>query len=180
MTATLDLPTRTPPLPSSPDTSRRTLFQKLTRCMSVSVVTTVISVMTLGIATAVFGVAAWLANVLATSLATGPSYHLNRRWTWGRRDASDPWRELLPFWVLSFAGLALSTLAVGLADSWAAGAHISGPMLTGVLLTAHLSGFGALWVVQFVLLDRLLFAADRTGSALVPVAAIDGAERRTA
>jgi putative flippase GtrA len=148
--------------------------------MSVSVVTTVISVMTLGIATAVFGVAAWLANVLATSLATGPSYHLNRRWTWGRRDASDPWRELLPFWVLSFAGLALSTLAVGLADSWAAGAHISGPMLTGVLLTAHLSGFGALWVVQFVLLDRLLFAADRTGSALVPVAAIDGAERRTA
>ncbi len=159
----------------------RTLRQKLARCMSVSVITTIISVSTLGIATVVFGMAAWVANILATSLATGPSYHLNRRWTWGRRDASDPWRELVPFWVLSFTGLALSTVAVGFADRWASAAHIPAPWFTGVLLAAHLSGFGALWVVQFVLLDRLLFAPERRASSvLAAVAAADVTERRAA
>ena len=126
--------------------------------MSVSVVSTCISVLTLVIATVVVGIAAWPANILATTLATGPSYHLNRRWVWGRSDASDPWREVAPFWLLSFAGLALSTVAVGITDSWAAGAHLTAPLRTMTMLVAHLSGFGLLWVVQFVLLDRVLFA----------------------
>lgn len=152
----MDSQATTPPA-SDPPANTRTLFQKVTRCLGVSVITTVISLSTLGIATAVFGVVAWVANVIATGVATGPSYHLNRRWTWGRRDPSHPWREVMPFWALSFAGLALSTIAVGVADGWAAGAGLTGPMHTGVLLLAHLSGFGALWVVQFVILDRVLF-----------------------
>jgi putative flippase GtrA len=139
-------------------TDRRTLAQRLRRCMSVSVVTTVISLSTLVIATAAFGMAAWPANVLATSLATVPSYLLNRRWTWGRRDASSFWREVVPFWVMAFAGLALSTVFVGVADSWAAGAHLSGALHTFSLVAGHLSGFGVLWVAQFIVLDRLVFA----------------------
>jgi putative flippase GtrA len=125
--------------------------------MSVSVITTVISLSTLGMATAVVGIDAWIANVIATGIATVPSYHLNRRWTWGRRDASDPWREIAPFWLLSFAGLALSTVAVAVTDSWAAHLQLATPVHTMALLVAHLSGFGILWGVQFVLLDRVLF-----------------------
>ena len=138
---------------------RRSLWQRLTRCMSVSVITTVISLSTLGIATAAFGMAAWAANILATSVATVPSYHLNRRWTWGRQGASDPWREVMPFWILAFAGLALSTVAVGVTDAWAAHAQLAAPVHTVMLLAAHVSGFGLLWGVQFVLLDRVLFRA---------------------
>ena len=129
--------------------------------MSVSVVTTVISVLTLATATAAFGITAWVANVIATTLATGPSYYLNRRWTWGKTDASHPWREVLPFWALSFAGLALSTIAVGVTDAWTAGAHLAPPVHTMTLLFAHLSGFGILWVAQFILLDRVLFGPRR-------------------
>ena len=126
--------------------------------MGVSVITTVISLTTLAAATAGFGLEAWVANVLATAVATVPSYHLNRRWTWGKRDASDLWREVMPFWVLSFAGLVLSTIAVGLTDAWTRGAHLGSPVLhTGLLLAAHLSGFGLLWIAQFMLLDRVLF-----------------------
>jgi hypothetical protein len=67
---------------------------------------------------------------------------------------------VLPFWVLSFAGLALSTISVALTDAWAAGAHLAPPVHTVMLLVAHLSGFGILWVAQFILLDRVLFGRD--------------------
>ena len=126
--------------------------------MGVSVITTVISFTTLAAATLGLGLAAWLANVVATAVATVPSYHLNRRWTWGRRDASHLWREVMPFWVLSFTGLVLSTVAVALADSWTNGMHITSPAIhTMLLFTAQLSGFGLLWIAQFILLDRVLF-----------------------
>jgi putative flippase GtrA len=128
----------------------------------VSVITTVISLTILAAATAGFGLEAWLANVLATAVATVPSYSLNRRWTWGKRSESDLWREVMPFWVLSFAGLVLSTAAVALSDSWLHGAHLGEPLRTAVILMAHLSGFGILWVAQFVLLERVLFG-DRVG-----------------
>ena len=67
---------------------------------------------------------------------------------------------MLPFWILSFAGLALSTIAVGVTDAWTAGAHLAPPVHTMTLLFAHLSGFGLLWVAQFILLDRVLFGRD--------------------
>ena len=135
-----------------------TVVTRLARCMGVSVITTIVSLTTLAAATAGFGLEAWVANVLATAVATVPSYHLNRRWTWGKREVSDLWREIMPFWLLSFAGLVLSTLAVALTDSWLHGAHLGEPLRTLVILTAHLSGFGLLWVAQFVLLERVLFA----------------------
>ena len=36
----------------------------------------------------------------------------------GQAGRSDLWREIMPFWVLSFAGLVLSTMAVALTDTW--------------------------------------------------------------
>lgn len=136
---------------------RPSLVGRLTRCMSVSVITTVISFTIIIVATAVFGIVAALANVIATSIATIPSYSLNRRWTWGRRDRSDPWREILPFWVLAFCGLALSTVTVGIADSWAAHMHLVPTVRTATVLAGHLGGFGLLWILQFALLDTVLF-----------------------
>jgi putative flippase GtrA len=142
---------------TEPSPASTTLVTRLIRCMGVSVVSTVVSVTMLAATTAGLGLEAWVANVLATAVATVPSYHLNRRWTWGKRDASDLWREIMPFWLLSFAGLVLSTLAVALTDSWLHGAHLGEPLRTLVIVTAHLSGFGILWVAQFVLLERVLF-----------------------
>ncbi|HXY93227.1 MAG TPA: GtrA family protein [Acidimicrobiia bacterium] len=139
------------------DGGASTVTGRVVRCLGVSVITTMMSVTTLAIGTAALALPGWVANVVATTLATGPSYTLNRRWTWGRRDASDPWREVTPFWMLSFAGLALSTIFVAVTDAWAHSQQLSTSVRTPLLLVAHLSGFGALWVVQFVLLERVLF-----------------------
>ncbi len=161
-------PAPEPPVPSAAPRSAVTrpgLVGRLTRCMGVSVVTTVISVTTILVATTALGIAATLANILATSIATVPSYSLNRRWTWGRTDRSDPWREVLPFWVLAFCGLVLSTVTVGIADAWASHAHLAPMIRTGSVLVGHLGGFGLLWILQFVLLDRVLFADRRPSPA---------------
>ena len=146
-------------LPAAPSVApSTTLVTRVVRCLGVSVITTVISVTTLAATTVGLGLTAWIANVVATAVATVPSYHLNRRWTWGKRDASDVWREIMPFWVLSFAGLVLSTVAVALTASWLHGTHLGEPLHTLVILVAHLSGFGILWIAQFLLLERVLFA----------------------
>jgi putative flippase GtrA len=143
------------------DSPPRTLVQKLSRCASVSVITTVISLSTLTIATAGLGVAAWVANVLAVCIATVPSYSLNRRWTWGLTGPSDFRRQVVPFWALAFAGLLLSTLAVELTQVSGLEAAMPSPLLaTGAVLAAHLSGYAMLWVVQFIVLDRVLFADE--------------------
>jgi putative flippase GtrA len=132
--------------------------------MTVSVITTTISFTVLVVATSVFGVVAAFANVIATCVATVPSYSLNRRWTWRRRDRSNVWSEVLPFWMLAFCGLALSTATVGIVDSWARHMHLTPMLHTAAILVGHLSGFGLLWVLQFVLLDRVLFGI-RSGAA---------------
>jgi putative flippase GtrA len=150
---------------AEPGADRGSLFQRLRRCMTVSLITTVISITTLVVATALFGVVAWIANIIATSIATVPSFHLNRRWTWGLQDSSDPFREVLPFWILAFIGLALSTVTVGLADHWAANAHLSTTMHTAAIISGNLGGFGLLWVVQFVILDRVLFSRPTPAEA---------------
>jgi putative flippase GtrA len=136
----------------------RPLVVRLRRCASVSVVTTVLSLVSLVVMTT-FGVAAVPANVMTTTLATIPSYQLNRRWTWNRTGSSNLWREVVPFWAMSFAGLAASTVTVGIADRWAVGAHITGVLHTGTILAGHLGGFALLWLVQFAILDRVVFSS---------------------
>ncbi len=153
--------------------SRDRLAARVVRCFSVSILTTGLSLTVLALATAAVGLAAWLANVVATGLGTVVSYRLNRQWVWGRRDGSDPWREVLPFWVLSFAGLALSTLAVAAADRWASAMRLGGAVHTGVVLLGSVAGYAVLWVAQFVVLERVLFGhehvADRGGTPSLPL-----------
>jgi putative flippase GtrA len=138
--------------------------RRVVRCLSVSVLTTVLSLTVLATLTVALAMTAWLANVIATAAGTVVSYRLNREWVWGRHDASDPWREVVPFWALSFAGLALSTLFVATADRWASAVHLDGALHTGVVLVASVAGYAALWIAEFIVLDRLLFGARRGAS----------------
>ncbi len=138
-------------------------MEKVALCLSVSVFTSVVSLVVLGTLAGALGVAAWLANVVATAVGTVPSYLLNRRWVWQRQGSGDPWREVAPFWLLSFTGLVASTIGVALADRVARAAGLSGGVRTLTLLVANVGSFGLLWVGQFLLLDRVLFR-DRTAA----------------
>lgn len=98
-----------------------------------------------------------LSSVVAVAVGTVPSYELNRRWTWRKDGPSHVWREIVPFWVMSFVGLVFSTVCVYGAEQWAENRDMSHAR-TGLLLNlASLAAFGVLWVGKFLIINHLLF-----------------------
>jgi putative flippase GtrA len=129
---------------------------KLIKYAGVSVISTAVSQLVLFLTFGVFRLMpAVAANVVANVVATVPSYVLNRRWVWGKGGKSDPWREVVPFWVLSFIGLAFSSFAVWIADSVAkhVGLHHAGTTL--LVNAANLASYGVLWVVKFLVYEKI-------------------------
>jgi len=132
-------------------------WRQLVRYGAVSAVATSVSMTVLGALVWTRAMPAVPANVVATAVGTVPSFELNRRWVWGKHGRRSLLSEIGPFCFLSFAGLALSTLAVGVAAGWAAGAGVGATVRTLVVEGANVAAFGTLWIVQFVVLDRVLF-----------------------
>jgi putative flippase GtrA len=152
---------------------------QLLRYAGVSMIATATSLTVLGVLVGVAAVGAVAANLIATTVGTVPSFELNRRWVWSRTDKRSVARQVIPFFALSLTGLSLSTLAIrtvsGLAGRRGQLVH------TGAVELASLVAYGSLWVVQFVLLDRVLFtrrghvsvAGVVRGGALAPPVPLD-------
>jgi putative flippase GtrA len=152
------------PLPAAP----KALGAKLVRYGAVSLVATTTSLVVLGLLVSTRTMAPGWANVVATAVGTVPSFELNRRWVWRQRGSASIIGQVVPFAVLSFAGLALSTLTVVVAAALVDGRGIDGATRTLLVQAANLAGFGSLWVLQFVVLDRWLFRS-RGRAELVPL-----------
>ena len=95
------------------------------------------------------------ANIIATLVATIPSFELNRRWVWGKEGRRSIGGELVPFLLVTAAGLGLSSLAVAVVSGYVK--DFSPPTRTLSIQIASLSAFGTVWLLQFFLLDRVLF-----------------------
>jgi putative flippase GtrA len=134
---------------------------QLVRYGAVSVISSGTSLVVLTTLVATGALAAGWANVVATAVGTVPSFELNRRWVWRSSAERSLLTQVGPFCVLSFAGLAISTLAVHFAVAWASGRGMSSGGRAAVAAMANLAAFGSLWIAQFVILDRVLFASGR-------------------
>ncbi len=136
---------------------RRPVTARAARCLTVSVITTIVSTTVLVTLAVGLDVAAALSNVVAVALGTALSYVLNRRWVWRRTGRSSVAREITPFWVMNLVGLLVSTVAVHMTaaatTSWPASQRAV------ALPAANLATWGVLWVIQFVVLDRVIFRA---------------------
>jgi len=142
---------------------RRTTIMRVLRCFAVSVGTTLLSAAILAGLVVLAGVPAGPANILAVMCGIVPSYIFNRRWVWGRHGRGDLWREVVPFWTLSIAGLVASTATVTAVASATAG--LPGGWRSVFLAAANATTFAFLWVAQFLLLDHVIFAEGRTSDA---------------
>jgi putative flippase GtrA len=139
--------------------------KKVIRYGAVSAIATSVSMIVLGALVATRTLTPGWSNMVATAVGTVPSFELNRRWVWGKRGRRSLAGEVMPFAILSFAALALSTLTVSVAGHVAAGL----PTLprTAAVEAASVGAFGSLWVLQFLLLDRLLFASRSRQPAMI-------------
>jgi putative flippase GtrA len=92
-----------------------------------------------------------ISNICSVSISTIPTYYLSRAWVWRKRGKSQLYAEVIPFWVMTFLGLLLSTLCVYVFErQW--------PDNKLVVNLGNVCGFGVLWVAKFFILDRVLFA----------------------
>jgi len=135
-------------------------IRQFVRYGAVSAISTTVSLSVLGVLVASSTLSAGWANVVATAVGTVPSFELNRRWVWGRAGERSVMREVGPFVALSFAGLGLSTLFVSLAGRWANASGFGALGRTVIVELASIAAFGSLWIVQFLVLDRLLFGRE--------------------
>jgi putative flippase GtrA len=133
------------------------LLARLTRYAAVSAISTSVTLSLLGAMIYTRALSPGWANVVATGVGTVPSFELNRRWVWAKSGRRSVMKEVVPFCALSFGELVLSTGAVSLAARWSAASGLGQAAVTLISQAANVSTFGALWALQYVLLDRALF-----------------------
>jgi len=129
---------------------------KVVRYTMVSIISALTSLVIL---TIVFGVLRLWGEVFSTLFANImagiPSYYLNRRWVWGKGGRSHIWRELLPFWVMSITGIGFALYTSSLAHNFAVQHDLPHLARTVLVVGANIAAFGILWILKFLILNRL-------------------------
>ena len=146
--------------------------QKLVKYTMVSIVSVIIGQTLLAIAFGVFRWTAAWSNIFAVGVSSVPAYYLNRAWAWGKRGRSHLMKEVVPFWGMNFIGLVLSTIFAAFAEDRAFEYSDSRAVQTMIVNASALSAFGLLWVVKFVVLNKVLFRTHPEDLEDVP--ALDG------
>ena len=123
----------------------------------VSVISVAVTLVTFVILNGLFRLDAVASNILAVTAGGIPSFWLNRRWAWGKKGKSHIWKEHIPFWVMNFTGLALSTWWVAMAEKWGMRNLDSHALRTAANAGANLAAFGVLWILKFMIFNRLFF-----------------------
>lgn len=141
--------------------------RKLFRYLMGSVITTIFSFVVLTLVYGVFRVWSQVPSaVFANGVTTIPSYFLVRNWAWEQSGPGHVWREIVPFWVTSIIGIALSMGAAALARDYSQAHHLHHFGATVVVDGANLMTFVVLWIGKFLVFNRLFhIGPDLLGDA---------------
>ena len=107
------------------------------------------------------GSSATVASLIAFVAGAVPNYLMNRYWAWQRRDRIGGARELVPYLVIIVSTALLATLITNGADALVRGRIESHLARTVLVSAAFLATYGVMFVLKFVLFDRLIFAGRR-------------------
>ena len=102
-----------------------------------------------------FKMGATNANLAATMVTSIPAFILNKYWVWGKRGRAHVRRELIPFWAFTIAGWILSTGSVYIVEHHVGEPHST--LRTLSVMAASIAGFGVLWVLKYLFLDKIMF-----------------------
>ena len=130
--------------------------KKLIRFTAASGITTMVSLSTILI---VYGFhiisGIFAATLFGNSVAIFPSYYLTRAWAWGKRGRSHWRKEVLPYWLMSFAGIAFSLLGAALVKTYVHGHDLDHTVNTLLVAGMNLASFAAFWILKIVLFNRI-------------------------
>ena len=134
---------------------RRPLRARLSRYAAGSVIAAALSELTFVVVFGLGHAPAVVATVVAFLAGAVPNWVLNRRWAWNRRDRVSPRRELVPYIAIVVATLIVTTAGTAAAD--AAARNVSHWLSVCLVDGAFLVITGAMFVIKFILFDRLVF-----------------------
>ncbi len=130
--------------------------KRMFRYTMVSVISTVVSFTVLILIYGVFKVWTQVPSTLVSNLSgVLPSYYLNRHWAWGKSGKSHVMREVVPFWVASVIGILFGVAAGAEARHVSLAHHLHHLSSSVLLLASNVAAFAVLWVVKFIVFNRL-------------------------
>jgi putative flippase GtrA len=142
-------------MPAARRLSRPGALRKLLTYAGGSLVATICSEATLVVLYGLLHVAPASASVLAWVAGAVPNYWLNRSWTWQRRGRPDLRREVLPYAAVIGVTLLLATLGTKGVDVWLRHAGTSSSTRVVLVAATFLGVYVVMFVLRFLLLDRL-------------------------
>jgi putative flippase GtrA len=101
-----------------------------------------------------------VASITAFVAGAVPNYLLNRRWAWRNSGRADVVRETLPYAVIVVATALAAAAVTSVADAWVRTSVDDRGWQIALVAAAFLATYGAMFVLKFVLFDRLVFAGS--------------------
>ncbi len=95
------------------------------------------------------------ATLAGNVIASIPAYQLNRRWTWGKRGRSHWRKEILPFWMMTALGIAVSQVGALWARHEVKSHHWSHLTNTALVSFTNLASFAIFWVLKMMVFNRI-------------------------
>lgn len=135
--------------------------KKLIRFTLSSVITTGVSLSTILIVYGFHIISGVIgATLFGNVVAIVPSYYLNRAWAWGKRGKSHFRNEVIPYWSMSFLGIAFSLLGATFVKHLVHTHHWDHLVNTILVAGVNLLSFAIFWVLKILLFNRI-FHTDR-------------------
>jgi putative flippase GtrA len=148
-------------------TGHLSLKARVVRYSAGSLVAVAVSAVTLTVLVGVVRMSAGPAAVLAFLAGAVPNWILNRQWAWEQTGRVRLGRELVPYVAIVLATLAATAGASAAVD--AATRNASHWVSVVAVDGAYIAATGLMFVVKFVLFDRLVFTQRRAAAAPVAV-----------
>jgi putative flippase GtrA len=108
-----------------------------------------------------FGTAAVVASLVAFVSGAVPNYVLNRRWSWRSRG------QMLPYTIIVVGSAIIAALVTTLTSHLVQGID-SHAWKTLLVTGSYFATYGVLFILKFVLFDRLVFASPAPAAEAVP------------
>ncbi|HSS08465.1 MAG TPA: GtrA family protein [Acidimicrobiales bacterium] len=104
-------------------------------------------------------------SIVAFVAGAVPNYVLNRSWAWERKGRPRIGREVILYAVVSLVSLISAAAATGWVSRIAPHFTASHATRTALVATAYLATYGVLFIIKFVIFQRVVFVEPRSDHA---------------